>query len=253
MNIVDAYNFKLGIINCSTHTIPQLIDKVRLLISDKSLQPRTLLCVNAHIYNIAYKDVALRQILNAACIVTADGMSIVWASRFFGARILERCNMTEAFRTFLQDKNIPGNSGILLGNTEREAIIAAANVEKISTHCRIIKTFSGFLNDTDYKHIFASLRDIDFIFIGMSTPRTENICKIASVMCPKAVVWGIGAGTIKIFAGTMKEAPVYFRRSGLQWFYRLFYGPFNLWRRYLIGNALFIYRIFKVSLQAKLK
>jgi N-acetylglucosaminyldiphosphoundecaprenol N-acetyl-beta-D-mannosaminyltransferase len=246
-------NFRLGNINCSPYTISQFLKEVRLLLKDKSLHPRTLLTVNAHIYNLAFKDAALRQILNAARIVTADGMSIVWASRFFSTRISERCNMTEAFRAFLQDKSIPDNFGILIGVNEEEAKMAACNIERVSSHCRIIKTVSGFLNIAEYKNIFASLGDVDFIFLGMSTPKTEQISEIASGMCPHAVVWHIGAGTIKIMAGTMKEAPLFLRRKGLQWLHRLCSNPLILWQRYLIGNPLFIYRILKISLQERHK
>ncbi len=247
------YNFRLGIVNCSTHTTSQLLDELSLLLSNKYLKPRTILCVNAHSYNIAYKDAVLRQILNAARIVTADGMAIVWSSLLFGVKVPERCNMTEAFRAFLQSKKISSSKGILVGVTEEEARLAAANIEKISSHCRIIKSVSGFLNDGDYKQIFSSLEDIDFIFLGMSTPRTEKVSEIAAAICPRAIVWGIGAGTIRIFAGTIKEAPVFWRRTGLQWLHRLYCDPVTLWRRYLIGNSLFIYRIFKLALQTRRK
>jgi len=253
MSATEPYNFKLGSIKCSTHSISQLLDEIRVLLNDKSLWPRTFLVVNAHIYNTAYRDTDLRQILNAARVVSTDGMAIVWASRLFGARISERCNATEAFRAFLETKSMPATRGILVGITENEARAAANNMESMSTHCRIVKTISGFLNDADYKRVFSSLTDIDFIFLGMSTPKTERIAEIAGETCPRAIVWHIGAGTIKIFADTMKEAPVFWRRAGLQWLHRLCCDPITLWRRYLIGNPLFIYRIFKASLQASQK
>jgi exopolysaccharide biosynthesis WecB/TagA/CpsF family protein len=85
----------------------------------------------------------------------------------------------------------------------------------------------------------------------MGTPKTEKISQIASVLCPQAIVWGIGGGTIKIFAGTMKEAPIFWRRNGLQWLYRLSHDPLRLWRRYLIGIPFFIYQICKERLSMK--
>ncbi len=247
LNPMEPYTFRLGNINCSTHMISQLVKEVRLLLCDKSLQPRTLLCINAHIYNLASIDADLRQIINSARIVTADGMSILWAFRLFGVKMTERTNMTEAFRAFLQAEDIPDNIGILIGLTEEEGRLAAKNIEKMSSHCRILKTVSGFLNEADYKQIFGSFANVDFIFLGMGTPKTEKISQMASVMCPQAIVWGIGGGTIKIFAGTMKEAPVFWRHNGLQWLYRLGHD-LKLWRRYLIGNPFFICRIFKARL-----
>ncbi len=245
---MEQYDFNFGTIKCSTHTISQQLEEIRLLLKDKVLQPRLLLTINAHIYNMTYENDNLRNILNSARIVTADGMSIVMASRLLGTKITERCNATDAFRAFLLSKNIQNNFAILIGCTEKEAQIAASNINKISNHCKITKTFSGYLDEVAYEQILETFPEIDFIFLGMGTPKTEQISKIASIICPKAIIWGIGGGTIKIFAGTMKESPVVLRRTGLQWLYRFCCDPITLWRRYLIGNPLFIYRLIKVWL-----
>jgi len=244
--------FRLGNMNCHTHSIPQLLEEVRALLSDKSLRPRTILCVNAHIFNVAWSNPGLRQVINSARFVVADGMSIVGSARVFGARIPERCNMTEAFRAFLQTDDMPHSKGALVGLTPDEAGRVASAVKQMSSHCRIVKNISGYLNDADYEQVFASLEEIDFIFVGMGTPRTEQISEVADTVCPKAIVWGIGGGTMRIFAGIMKEAPVFWRRRGLQWLYRLCQDPAVLWRRYLVGNPLFVYRVLKSALLTKL-
>ena len=243
MSIERPHNFKLGITNCSTHTISQLLDEVQTLLSDKSLQPRTLLCVNAHIFNMAWSDRALLRALNVARLVAADGMSIVWASRLFDARVPERCNMTEAFRAFLQSDIMPANVGVLVGMTDEELKLASNNIEVMSSHCRIINTISGFLHESQYYDMLEMHKDVDFIFLGMGTPKSEKISKIASAACPQAIVWHIGGGTIRIIAGTMREAPLFMRRMGLQWLHRLSRDPVTYWRRYLVGNPLFLYRL----------
>ena len=91
--------------------------------------------------------------------------------------------------------------------------------------------------------MFQEFGDIDFILLGLSTPRTQRIARIASKQRPDCIVLGIGAGTFKITAGTLKEAPSWMCRSGLQWLYRLLMDPRALWRRYLVGNVLFVLRI----------
>ena len=148
MAIEGPYNFRLGLTKCSTHSISELLDELRLLLSDKGLRPRTLLCLNAHIYNIASKDVILRKILNNARLVVADGVSIVWAARLFGAKIPSRCGMNDTFFAFLEDENMPPNEGILVGLTEDESRLAAIGIEKMSAHCAIRERFSGFLSCT---------------------------------------------------------------------------------------------------------
>jgi len=246
----EPHEFNFGKIKCSTHTIPQQLEEVRQLLHEKTSQPRTILTVNAHIYNQTYTDAELQKIFNSARIVTADGMSVVWASHLFRVKLFERSNATEAFRAFLEEKNMPANTGAIIGCTEQEAAAAAERIEEISPHCKITQTVSGYLSDEEYEKIFASLENVDFIFLGMGTPKTEKIAALASKILPNAIVWGIGGGTIRIFAGTMTEAPLFWRRTGLQWLHRLISDPFALWKRYIIGNPLFVYRVFKASLQS---
>ena len=235
---------------CSTHTIGDLIVELATLLNDKSLQPRTILCVNAHIYNLAVKNEALRRNLNSSRVIAADGMGVVWAARMFGVRMTERCNMTESFREFLLSKSIPSNTAILIGCSPDEANAAAAEIHRLSKHCRVIEAISGYLSDSEYQRICAASR-ADFILLGMGTPRTEQVAAIAAAAAPEAIVWGIGGGTVRILAGRMREAPLAWRRLGLQWLYRLITDPVTLWQRYLIGNPLFLMRVFRASRRSR--
>jgi exopolysaccharide biosynthesis WecB/TagA/CpsF family protein len=235
--------FRFGPVPCSTHTIGNLVDEVRQLLMQKAASPRTVLCLNAHIFNVAAGDSQLRRDLGAARVVAADGMSVVWAARVFGVRIPERCNMTEAFRAFLLQNGMPVNTALLAGMLPDEAAAAAAAVNRMSEHCRVVQTASGFLSDAEYQRLFARHTSVDFVLLGMSTPRTERVAALAAAECPRAIVWGIGAGTIRIFAGSMHEAPVLWRRLGVQWLFRLASEPRALWRRYLLGNPLFVARV----------
>lgn len=243
----------IGPLSCSPHTIGQFVDEIRMLLRNKQQQPRIILCINAHIYNLAMKDAALRKCLNEARINTADGAAIVWAARFCGGAIPERCNMTEAFRAFLNDSTMPLTTAILVGVTDSECEAATLHINSIQSHCRIIHASSGFLDETAYTKIFQQYASVDFILLGMSTPRTELTAQLAASLRPQAIVWSIGAGTIRIYAGTMKEAPVWMRRIGLQWLHRLFSDPRALWKRYIIGNPRFILHVLRARFASSKK
>ena len=88
-----------------------MLDEIRLLLCDRALQPRSILDLNAHIFNLAWTNEALRKSLDAARIVTIDGMAVVWACRLFGCEVRERCNSTEAFRAFILEHDMPGEQG----------------------------------------------------------------------------------------------------------------------------------------------
>jgi exopolysaccharide biosynthesis WecB/TagA/CpsF family protein len=252
MNSTSPLKFQFGVTGCSSHTIPQFLDEVRRLLTDKSLQPRTLLCLNAHIYNLAVHDAALRRTLDSARVTTADGMAIVWAARFFGVPLRERCNQTEAFRAFLADATMPPASALLMGCSPEEAQAAARVVTTTASHCRVLESASGFLSDAEYRVLFARHTETDLILLGLGTPRTEQLAALAAETCPRAVVWHIGAGTIRILAGTVPEAPALLRRIGLQWLFRLWAEPRALWKRYLVGNPLFTARITIAGLKGQI-
>lgn len=55
------------------------------------------------------------------------------------------------------------------------------------------------------------------------------------------VMIGVGAA-FDFNAGRKRQAPVWMRRSGLEWFFRLAQEPRRLWRRYLINNPVFVFR-----------
>ena len=240
--------FQFGLVACSTHGIPQLLEELRQLLADKALSPRTVLYLNAHVYNLAAQDSRLCAHLNAARLVAADGMAIVWMAPLFGARVGERCNMTEAFRAFLEAPAMPPSTAILAGCSQEEADAAAARVNQVSRHCRIVRAFSGFLSDAEYRQVLEAHREVDFIFLGMGTPRSEQLADLAARLAPRTIIWAIGGGTIRIYAGIMKEAPALWRRLGLQWLHRLVSDP-ALWPRYLIGNPLFVCRVLSARLR----
>lgn len=56
--------------------------------------------------------------------------------------------------------------------------------------------------------------------------------------------WTIGA-VFDFFAGTVERAPIWWQDHGLEWLYRLLKEPKSMWRRYIIGNSLFLWNMVK--------
>lgn len=79
----------------------------------------------------------------------------------------------------------------------------------------------------------------DFLWVGLGAPKqeiwmAEHKDKISAVMI------GVGAG-FDFHAGTVKRAPAWMQRSGLEWLYRLFQDPKRLWKRYVVTNSKFMW------------
>lgn len=237
--------FRIGLVPCSTHTVSELLSDIRLLLSDRTLAPRTIACVNAHIYNLAECDVQLQRDLNAARVVAADGVGIVWAARCLGIPVRERCNMTEAFHAFLADSTQPTTRVALLGCSPSEAASAAARIEAVCRHCRVVLSGGGYFDEAEYRRMLSHAGDLDMVLLGMGTPKSERLLSVVAEACPLAVVWHIGGGTIRFYAGTLRESPAWLKACGLQWLHRLWLEPLRMWRRYVVGNPRFVRSILR--------
>ena len=88
----------------------------------------------------------------------------------------------------------------------------------------------------------------DVVWVGIGAPRQEVLAHRLRTANSAAAIVTIGA-TFDFVAGTKARAPRLVQRLSLEWLYRLIREPVRLWRRYLIGNSLFVYYVLKDGLQ----
>jgi N-acetylglucosaminyldiphosphoundecaprenol N-acetyl-beta-D-mannosaminyltransferase len=84
----------------------------------------------------------------------------------------------------------------------------------------------------------------DLLIIGMGVPRQERWLWAHWEQLEVPVAWCVGA-TFDYYAAEFPRAPVWMRRAGLEWLFRLALEPRRLWRRYLIGNPRFVWRVLR--------
>ena len=102
----------------------------------------------------------------------------------------------------------------------------------------------GFFAKADEPAILAHLEKVrpDILLVAMGVPRQERW--IAEHLSEKHCTVALGVGALLDFmSGTIPRAPLRLRRLGLEWLFRLLVEPMRLWRRYLIGNPLFLMRV----------
>lgn len=243
-NITKPSRVEFGRIECTTHTIRQLLSELRELLNNKNAFPRSITCINAHIYNLASSNHQLRMDILASRIIAADGVSIIWASRLLEKRgPTKRCNMTDAFNQFLHSSDFPPSRAVVIGLSKKDAESAMLNINSTSTHCRVIGTIEGYLPADQYRNELLMLQQVDLVLVGMGSPKSERVSQIASETIPQAVVWHIGGGTLDMLSGKAKDAPAWMKKTGLQWLHRLLQEPGRLAGRYIIGNPLFVLRM----------
>jgi len=88
----------------------------------------------------------------------------------------------------------------------------------------------------------------DVILIGMGVPKQELLAYELSEKVKVDLIICVG-NFFEFYFDTKKRAPELLRNSGFEWVFRILIEPKRLWKRYLIGIPLFLYRIYKMKLK----
>jgi len=206
--------------------------------------------LNAHTSNLAARDSHLRDILRACDIVYADGQAVVWAARLLGIRAPERVNAGDFITRFLQVCAEKGLRVYLLGSKEGVAQRAAEVWQHRVPGLEIAGSKHGFFAPEESPDVAARVREAraDVLLIGMGSPQQEQWMAAWGDATGAGVVWCVGA-LFEYDAGAQRRAPRWMRGAGLEWLFRLAMEPGRLWRRYLMGNAVFIWRVLRARLR----
>lgn len=215
-----------------------------------------LVCVaNVDMMTRAKKNKRLAHLMSTARFTVTDGMPLVWALRYLkGLPKTERINGPALTLELCRRAETEGLSVFLYGGTSSEIDLMRSNLLQQFPNLKIAGAISPPLLPTEPPFDAAIVNQINsteasLIFVGLGCPKQEFWMDIHQHhLRPLAI--GVGFAFAMI-AGTKSEAPHWMQKSGLEWFYRLLQEPRRLWRRYLVGNSLFIAYIFKELLTQK--
>lgn len=216
---------------------------------DKKLLINT---INAHSYNTALKDELFQRALINGDVLIPDGVSIVKACKWLNAKSQpkERIAGWDLFAFEMDKLNKKGGKCFFMGSSEKvlSLIRKRASVDYPNI---VVETYSPpykpEFSEEDNKAIIEAINraDPDLLWIGMTAPKQEKWTyshwNELNIHCH---VGTIGA-VFDFFAGTVERAPIWWQEHGLEWAYRLVKEPKRMWRRYIIGNSLFLWNISK--------
>lgn len=209
-------------------------------------QPLLVTYLNAWCSNIAAGDSEYAGILRRADAVYADGQGVVWAMRVLGTPVAERINAADFILDFCREAAGRGVSLCLLGSEEGVAARAAAKLIDAVPGLRIAAAESGYFEDKTGDAAAARVRasGADLLILGMGVPRQEKWASARLGLFGVKAVWCVGA-MFEYYGEARARAPVWVRKIGLEWAFRLVLEPGRLWRRYLVGNFVFVWRVLR--------
>ena len=231
--------------------------------------------IYAYSYNVAQKDKVFAEALHTMdngkliidneteCVkyLIPDGASIVMACRMLKAKSqpkeriagwdlfsfeMDRLERKSEQRKVKSEKlrvMFMGSSEKVLAKIRERMAVDYPNLEVVTYS----PPFKPEFSDEDNKAIVQAVNETnpDLLWIGMTAPKQEKWTyshwKDLNIHCH---VGNIGA-VFDFYAGTVKRAPKWWQEHSIEWLYRLLKEPRRMWRRYVIGNPLFLWNVLK--------
>jgi N-acetylglucosaminyldiphosphoundecaprenol N-acetyl-beta-D-mannosaminyltransferase len=203
--------------------------------------PHYYIAINAAKVVEYHRDEALRAAIDDAHLVTADGQAVVWAARLLGQPVPERVTGIDLMQALLAHAAQRGYSIYFLGAKDEIVRACVRKAQGLYASLRIAGYRSGYFHPDEEGDILAAIRAAkpDLLFLGFGSPAKEYFMHRHYRALGVPFVIGVG-GSFDVFAGRVARAPRWMQRAGLEWAFRLGQEPRRMWRRYLVGNTLFI-------------
>lgn len=234
-------------ININPLTIKEATEQIRAWIKQGSTHFVSIASVNNIIS--ASRDKKLKRIQNSADMTTTDGMPLVWFLRLCGYKDIDRVCGIDLMLTVLGITEKEGFSNFFYGCTDKTLDSLENSLKRIFPKLKIAGKYAPpFRPLTEEENIEIVNRihraKPQLIWIGLSTPKQEFWMYENRGRLRDCVMIGVGAA-FDFVTGKIRRAPKWMRDMGLEWFYRLIQEPKRLWRRYLMGNSIFIMLLLK--------
>ncbi|MBU0518755.1 WecB/TagA/CpsF family glycosyltransferase [bacterium] len=203
--------------------------------------PHQIVVVNVAKLVKARHDQILRRIINDADIVGADGMPLVWLSKYMGQPIAGRVNGTDLMGELVKKAAEKGHSIYFLGAKPDVVRKVVDSYTKLYPKLKVAGYRDGYFKSEEEDRVADEIREsgADIIFLAFGSPKKEKFVSKYLYRMGVPVVHGVG-GSFDVVAGVTKRAPVWMQNWGLEWFYRFLQEPGRMWKRYLLTNLNFL-------------
>jgi N-acetylglucosaminyldiphosphoundecaprenol N-acetyl-beta-D-mannosaminyltransferase len=200
----------------------------------------------------------VRELVDGADLVVADGMPLLWASRLAGEELPERVAGSSLIWTLPERAARHGATVFLLGGDEGAADEAGRRLQARYPGLRVVGAFcparSFERRPEELALIEGILRQLrpDFVFVGLGFPKQERLIRRLRGVLPAS--WFVSCGvSLSFVSGDVQRAPRWLQRLGLEWLHRLVQEPRRLFRRYVVDGFPFLARLLASALRQRVR
>ncbi len=206
-------------------------------------ESRVVCICSVHSVVTARQDQSFGDIVRAADMATPDGAPVAFMLRRSGHAAQERINGPDLMWKFCERADRSGERVFFYGGQPKvlEQLCARLKaqfpgLDVAGTYAPPFRALSAEEDEEIVRQINASGAGV--VWVGLGCPKQERWMQAHRGRI-QAVMVGVGAA-FDYHAGTLRRAPRWMQKRGLEWVYRLAHEPRRLWRRYLVANSVFV-------------
>ncbi|HEY0382089.1 MAG TPA: WecB/TagA/CpsF family glycosyltransferase [Candidatus Elarobacter sp.] len=214
-------------------------------------KPGLVVTLGVEMVMAAQRDAQFRDTIDRAALVTCDSIGLLLASKLRGGPLHERVTGVELVDALAARSASAGDVRLyLLGGAGDTAARAGNALLQRHPGATISGARDGYFRPEESDAIAAAIRasGANVLLAGLGSPKQEFWIEryIAATGCGAGI--GVG-GSLDVYAGRVVRAPLLFRRTGLEWAYRLGTEP-SRWRRQL-ALPRFAFAVLRETLSAR--
>jgi len=195
-----------------------------------------IVSINPENIVIAKSSLKFNKILSESSIQIIDGIGIVIGGFVLGLNIKERVTGSDFMVEILKEVNFLEPRILLLGGKDKVAEKLAECYTKKYRNCRFlgIEGFKNILapNKAEYDEIFSIVASYKphLVFCAFGSPFQEIFFDNYKTVFRGVVCMGVGGG-FDFAVGKVKRAPLFVRKAGMEWLFRLILQPWRIKRQ----------------------
>lgn len=219
----------------------------------RGITPSQVCFVNADCVNIAFCDSEYRATVGNSELVLGDGIGVRVAGAILNQNIRENINGTDMLPFLCAAAEQARESIYLLGGRPGIAESAAKWIAERYPNLRIAGHRHGYFNEEEEPAVVREIAEsgADILLVALGAPRQEKWIAAHKNELGAKISIGVG-GLLDFYSGRIPRAPAWVREIGMEWFYRFWQEPRRMWRRYFVGNAVFLYRVAEERIHARI-
>lgn len=203
--------------------------------------------VNPDCLNKVFRDREYYDILAKAKLIFPDGIGINLAGKMLGTPLRENVNGTDMLPHICELAVTKSYKMFLLGAAPMVADTMRQKLTDKYPGLQICGVRDGFFSwDQDGKQVVDTINasGADILLVALGAPLQEKFIMRFGESIQANIQMGVG-GLFDFYSDRIARAPLWLRQIGMEWIFRLLQEPRRMWKRYIIGNPLFLYRVFR--------